>query len=82
MQLLGPEGSTWLNVGPAITANGFTGFALVPGTYRVAITTATAVYATLTRPAPMLLKNAAASFISLVVDHVDTYTLPFDVSRR
>ena len=64
MQLLGPEGSTWLKVGPAITANGFTGLALVPGMYRVAITTATAVYATLTRPAPMLLKNAAASFIS------------------
>jgi len=64
MQLLGPEGSTWLNVGPAITANGFTGLALVPGMYRVAITTATAGYATLTRPAPMLLKNAGASFIS------------------
>ena len=45
MQLLGPEGSTWLNVGPAITANGFTGLALVPGMYRVAITTATLCHA-------------------------------------
>jgi hypothetical protein len=50
--------------------------------YRVAITTATAVYATLVRPAPVLLKNAAASFISSLWIMFDTYTLPFDVSRR
>jgi hypothetical protein len=37
LQLLGPDGSTWLNAGSAITANGFAS-ALVPGIYRVAIT--------------------------------------------
>ena len=39
---------TWLNVGSAITANGFASLALPPGQYRIAITTATAVYAALT----------------------------------
>jgi hypothetical protein len=38
LQLLGPDGSTWLNAGSAITANGFASLALVPGIYRVAIT--------------------------------------------
>jgi hypothetical protein len=50
--------------------------------YRVAITTAAAVYATLIRPAPMLLNNAAARFISSLWIMFDTYTLPSDVSRR
>ena len=39
---------TWLNVGSAITANGFASLALPSGQYRIAITTATAVYAALT----------------------------------
>jgi hypothetical protein len=48
LQLLGPDGSTWLSVGSAVTANGFASLTLPPGTYRIAITTATAVYAALT----------------------------------
>jgi hypothetical protein len=48
LQLLGPDGSTWLNVGSAVTANGFASQALPPGQYRLAVTTATAVYAALT----------------------------------
>jgi hypothetical protein len=31
LQLLGPDGTTWLGVGSAITANGFASLALVPG---------------------------------------------------
>jgi hypothetical protein len=31
LQLLGPDGSTWLNVGSAITANGFSSQSLPPG---------------------------------------------------
>jgi hypothetical protein len=56
--------------------------ALVPGMYRVAITTAAAFYATLFGPAPMLLNTAAASFTSSLWIMFYTYTLPFDVSRR
>jgi hypothetical protein len=51
LQLLGPDGSTWLNVGAAITANGYVSQTLPPGSYRLSITTATAVYADLTRAA-------------------------------
>jgi hypothetical protein len=48
LQLLGPDGSTWLAVGRAITSNGFSSQALPPGQYRIAITTATGVFAALT----------------------------------
>ena len=48
LQILSLDGATWLNVGSAITANGFVCQALPPGQYRIAITTATAVYAALT----------------------------------
>jgi hypothetical protein len=42
------DGSTWINVGSSITANGFSNYDLPAGQYRIAITTATAVYAALT----------------------------------
>jgi hypothetical protein len=48
LQLLGPDGTTWLGVGSAITANAFASLALVPGQYRLGVTTATGVYAALT----------------------------------
>jgi hypothetical protein len=48
LQLLGPDASTWLNVGTAITANGFSNLTLPSGTYRIAVTAATGVYASLT----------------------------------
>jgi hypothetical protein len=48
LQTLAPDGSTWVNVGSAITAAGFSNYDLPPGQYRLAITTATAVYAALT----------------------------------
>jgi len=48
LQTLSLDGSTWLPVGSAITANGFTTMDIPPGPYRLAITTATAVFAALT----------------------------------
>jgi hypothetical protein len=48
LQILGPDGTTWLAVGAAITANGFVSQTLPPGQYRFAITTATAVFVALT----------------------------------
>lgn len=45
LQYLGPNGSTWLNVGSALTADGLAAFELPPGQIRAAVTTATAVYA-------------------------------------
>lgn len=48
LQILSFDRVTWLNVGAAITANGFVSQTLPPGQYRIAITTATAVYAALT----------------------------------
>jgi len=45
LQYLGPNGSTWLPVGTALTADGFYTFELAPGQIRAAVTTATAVYA-------------------------------------
>jgi hypothetical protein len=48
LQLLGPDQTTWLNAATALTANGFQSLTLPPGIYRIAITTATAVYAALT----------------------------------
>ena len=45
LQYLGPNGSTWLNVGSALTADGLQSFELPPGMIRCAVATATAVYA-------------------------------------
>jgi len=50
LQTLAGDGATWLLLGTSITADGtqvYTG--LPPGPYRIAIATATAVYANLTR---------------------------------
>lgn len=45
LQKLGPDGSTYIGVHTAITANGASGPIYLPaGTYKVAVTTATAVY--------------------------------------
>lgn len=45
LQYMGPDGSTWLNVGSAVTANGVQNFELPPGLIRAAVTAATAAYA-------------------------------------
>ena len=44
LQEMGPDGSTWLNVGTAMTANGVQVLDLPPGSYRAVITTATGVW--------------------------------------
>lgn len=46
---LGPDGSTYLSVSTTFLANGGGMYYLPPGTYQLAIVTATAVYATITR---------------------------------
>jgi hypothetical protein len=43
LKTLSDEGVTWIDVGSPITANGSATYDLTPGTYRVAITSATAV---------------------------------------
>lgn len=45
LQYMGPDGTTWLNVGAALTANGLATFELPPGLIRATVATATAVYA-------------------------------------
>ena len=45
LQYLGPNGTTWITVGSALTADGLFAFELPPGQIRAAVTTATAVYA-------------------------------------
>lgn len=49
IQILGPDGTTWLTAATAVSAAGFSTMDLPPGQYRFAITTATAVYISLTR---------------------------------
>lgn len=49
LEALGPNGSTWLPIHTALTANGVTGFSIPPGQYRLAITTATGVYVGINR---------------------------------
>lgn len=49
LQTLSLDGSTWINVGTSVTANGQSVLDLPPGQYRLSITTATAVFAALTR---------------------------------
>lgn len=45
LQYMGPNGSTWLDVGAALTANGLQTFALPQGLIRAVVVTATAVFA-------------------------------------
>ena len=44
LQRLSNDGATWVNIGPAVTAAGYSTMFLTPGSYRFAVTTATAVY--------------------------------------
>ena len=49
LQVLSLDGSTWINVGSSVTAAGQSTVDIPPGQYRLSITTATAVFAALTR---------------------------------
>lgn len=49
LQVLGPDGATWINVGSAITANGVATFKLGKSQVRVVVTTASGVYVTAER---------------------------------
>lgn len=49
VETLAIDGSTWLNVGSAVTANGTSTYDLPAGQYRIGISSATAVYAALTK---------------------------------
>lgn len=51
VQALGPDGSTWLSLPTAmkLTASGMISAYLPPGQYRLTVTTATAIYASLVR---------------------------------
>jgi len=50
LQRVGPDGSTLIDAATSMTANGTSGaLSLTPGKYQLTITTATAVYASLTR---------------------------------
>lgn len=44
LQILGGDGTTWVNVGAAVTANSYNTIILPEGQYQFVITTATAVY--------------------------------------
>lgn len=48
LQILGPDGTTYLTATTAFSANGYTLLQLPPGSYKFAITTTTAVYASVT----------------------------------
>lgn len=48
LEVLGPDGTTWLTAATAISANGVATADLAPGSYRWAIATATAVYLSVT----------------------------------
>ncbi len=45
LQYMGPDGTTWLDIGGPMTANGVQLFELPPGLIRAAVSIATAVYA-------------------------------------
>jgi len=47
VQMVGPDGSTLLNTGLTLLANGIINGPLAAGTYQITVTTATAVYASL-----------------------------------
>jgi hypothetical protein len=44
LQKQAADGSTWINVGSSVTTDGYSNVDLAGGSYRFAITTATAVY--------------------------------------
>jgi len=48
LQALAADGSSWVPVGSAISALGYTSFDLAPGTYRFNVTTSTANYISIT----------------------------------
>jgi hypothetical protein len=48
VQAVGPDGSTLINTALTLSANGTISGALPAGTYQITVTTATAVYASLT----------------------------------
>jgi hypothetical protein len=48
VQAVGPDGSTLINTALTLSANGTISGALPPGTYQITVTTATAVYASVT----------------------------------
>ena len=50
LQILAIDNTTWLNVGSTVTADGITTYSnLPPDQYRIVVTTATGVFAALTR---------------------------------
>jgi hypothetical protein len=49
LDILGPDGTAWLVAATALIANGTALVDLPTGTYRFAVATATAVYASITR---------------------------------
>lgn len=49
LNILGPDGLTYLLAITEITANGFANYDLPPGTYQIVIATSTANYVTVTR---------------------------------
>jgi hypothetical protein len=53
LQRLAPDASTYVTCLAAFTAAGYASVALPPGTYKVAVTTATAVYIDIVGVAPM-----------------------------
>jgi hypothetical protein len=49
LEVLGPDGSTWIAAATALSANGFQVIDLPPGAYQLALTNASAVYASISR---------------------------------
>lgn len=49
LQTLSRDGSTWINVGSAVSADGVASLELPPGQYQLSITSATGVYAVIAR---------------------------------
>jgi hypothetical protein len=49
LQVLAPDGTTWVTALTAFAANGYGSLSLPPGQYRLAVVTATAVYASVCR---------------------------------
>lgn len=49
LQVLAPDGTTWLTAATAFSANGFAVIDIPPGEYRYAVATATAVHASIQR---------------------------------
>jgi hypothetical protein len=49
LNVLGPDGATWIPAAPAWTANGTAVIYLPSGTYQLVVVTATAVYVSISR---------------------------------